>query len=44
MVDGSSSPMNNRSRHHDITYLCVSKNLDFIPPPFLLSIFRFMAT
>ena len=45
MVDNASgSPMNNRSRHHDITsivkcYLCVSKNLGFIPPPF-----RFMAT
>lgn len=45
MVDNaSSSPVNNISRHHDITsivkfYLCVRKNLDFIPPHF-----RFMAT
>ena len=45
MVDNaSSSPVNNMSRHHDITsivkfYLCVRKNLDFIPPHF-----RFMAT
>ena len=45
MVDNaSSSPVNNISRHHDITsivkfYLCVRKNFDFIPPHF-----RFMAT